>query len=184
MNIKETYKTKAVAKLKERFGYTSVMAVPKITRVVINTGFGKLIAAKTGDDAEKTVQAITNDITAIAGQKAVVTKAKKSVAGFKLRQGVPAGAKVTLRGQRMFDFLSRLVGVALPRSRDFQGLPTRGVDKNGNLTIGIREHIFFPEISPEKVRTSIGLEITVVTTAKTQEEGLELFTTLGFPFKK
>ena len=184
MNLREIYKQKAVPALVKKFEYKSVMATPKIDKVVINTGFGKLIANKTGDDMRKTLEGILGDISNIAGQHATVTAAKQSIAGFKLREGVPVGAKVTLRGQRMYDFIERLVRVALPRSRDFQGISVSSLDHEGNLTIGIKEHIFFPEISPEKVRNNFGLEISIVTTAKSQEEGLELFRLLGFPFQK
>ena len=184
MNLREIYKQKAVPALVKKFEYKSVMATPKIDKVVINTGFGKLIANKTGDDMRKTLAGILGDISNIAGQHATVAAAKQSIAGFKLREGVPVGAKVTLRGQRMYDFIERLVRVALPRSRDFQGISVSSLDHEGNLTIGIKEHIFFPEISPEKVRNNFGLEISIVTTAKSQEEGLELFRLLGFPFQK
>ena len=184
MNLRETYEQKAVSALKEKFGYKSRMAVPKIDKVVINTGFGKLIANKTGEDNRKTLEGILGDLSNIAGQHAAVAVAKKSIAGFKLREGVPIGAKVTLRGQRMYDFLERLVKVVLPRSRDFQGISAGSVDKEGNLTIGIKEHIFFPEISPEKIRNMFGLEVSIATTARSKEEGLELFRLLGFPFTK
>jgi len=184
MNLREIYKQKAVPALVKKFGYKSIMAAPKIDKVVINTGFGKLTANKTGDDMRKTLEGILGDISNIAGQHATVTAAKQSIAGFKLREGVPVGAKVTLRGQRMYDFIERLVNVVLPRSRDFQGISVSSLDREGNLTIGVKEHIFFPEISPEKVRNNFGLEMSIVTSAKSQEEGLELFRLLGFPFQK
>jgi len=184
MNFRETYEKKVIPALVKKFRYKSTMAVPKIDKVVINTGFGKLIANKTGDDMRKTLEGILRDTSNIAGQHATVTAAKKSIAGFKLREGVPVGAKVTLRGQRMYDFIERLVNVVLPRSRDFQGISVRSLDQQGNLTIGIKEHIFFPEISLEKVRNNFGLEVSITTTAKTQEEGLALFQLLGFPFQK
>lgn len=182
--MKEKYKKEVVREMQKKFAYSSVMAVPRVQKVVLNTGFGKLIAAKTGDDLKKTLEAIVSDVSNIAGQRAMVTRAKHSIAGFKLREGTPVGAKVTLRGRRMYEFLDRLLHVVLPRSRDFRGLATSNVDERGNLTLGIREHIFFPEISPEKVRNNIGLQITVNTTAKTKKEGLELFGLLGFPLKK
>ena len=184
MNLREKYEKKVVAALMQKFGYSSKMAVPKIDKVVINTGFGKLVANKTGDDMRKTIEGILTDTSNVAGQHAMITTAKKSIAGFKLREGVPVGAKATLRGQRMYDFLERLVNIVLPRSRDFQGINLSSIDEEGNLTIGIKEHIFFPEISPEKIRNMFGLEISIVNTAKSREEGLELFTLLGFPFKK
>ena len=184
MNMKELYQKKVVPQLKEQLGYKNIMAVPRISQVVVNTGFGKLIATKTGDDAEKTVQAIVADLSQITGQKAQLTTAKKSVAGFKLREGIVIGAKITLHGKKMYDFLDRFIGFVLPRSRDFLGLNASAVDNSGNLTIGIKEHLVFPVISPEKVRNVFGLEVTVVTTAKTREEGLALFKALKFPIKE
>ena len=181
--LKEKYKKEVVSALQKKFGYSSVMAVPRIERVIVNTGFGRLIATRTGEEHRKTLSAITADISAIAGQHAVLTKAKHSIAGFKLRQGAPVGAKVTLRGARMYDFLDRFINVVLPRSRDFRGLDSSVIDKNGNFSFGIREHIFFPEISPEKTKDIIGLQITITTTAKNKEEGVELFKALGFPLK-
>lgn len=182
--LKEKYIKDVIPALKERFDYGSVMAVPKIEKVTINTGFGKLVSGKTGDDLRKSIEGILGDLSQVAGQKAVATRAKKSIAGFKMREGTAIGAKTTLRGKRMYDFLDRFVHIVLPRSRDFQGIERSSVDGQGNLTIGIKEHIFFPEISPEKIRNMFGLEVTITTTAKTQEEGLELFSQLGFPIKK
>jgi len=168
----------------EKFGYKNKMIVPKIEKVVINTGFGKLVATKTGEDQRKTIESIIEDTSTITGQHATTTKAKQSIAGFKLREGTPVGAKVTLRGKRMYDFLERLIHIVLPRSRDFQGINPASVDERGNLSIGMKEHVFFPEISLEKIRNIFGLEITVTTTAKTREEGLELLRRLGFPIRK
>jgi len=182
-NMKAKYEKTVVPAMREKFGYSSVMAVPKIERVVLNTGFGRLMAAKTGDDGRKTLEGITGDLSSIAGQRATLARAKHSISGFKLREGTPVGAKVTLRGSRMYDFLDRLVHVVLPRSRDFRGLKMSAVDQNGNFAIGIPEHIFFPEISPEKVRDIFGLQVIVVTSAKSKEEGIELFRLLGFPIK-
>ena len=170
--------------MQKKFGYSSVMAIPRIEKVVVNTGFGRLLAAKTGEDHRKTLAGITTDMAAVTGQMAILTKAKHSIAGFKLREGTPVGAKVTLRRKRMYDFLDRLVHIMLPRSRDFRGLKSSAIDQNGNLMIGIPEHIFFPEISPEKAKDIFGLQITIVTSAKTREEGVELFRLLGFPVKK
>ena len=183
IGLKEKYKKEAVKELQKKFGYRSQMAVPRIEKVVVNTGFGRLIATRTGEEYRKTLSAITADLSAIAGQHAVLTKAKRSIAGFKLRQGSPVGAKVTLRGGRMYDFLDRFIHVVLPRSRDFRGLDSSAIDKNGNFSFGIREHIFFPEILPEKAKDIIGLQVTITTTAKSREEGLELFRALGFPIK-
>ncbi len=183
MAMQQKYKKEVIYAMTKKFGYPNVMAVPRLQKVVLNTGFGKLVAAKTGDDLKKTLEGIVSDISSIAGQHALLTRAKHSVAGFKLRQGAPVGAKVTLRGKRMYEFLDRLIHVVLPRSRDFRGLPISNVDERGNVTIGIREHISFPEVSVEKIRNSIGMQITVTTNAKTKKEGLELFRLLGFPLK-
>ncbi len=182
--VKDTYTKKAIEALTKKFSYKSPMAVPKIDKVVINTGLGRVMTARTSSEQEKAMDVIAKDLAAITGQKPAVTKAKKSIAGFKLRQGMITGAKITLRGIRMYDFIDRLVHIALPRSRDFRGLSLSSVDESGNLTIGVKEHIFFPEISIERIKQSFGLEITIVTTAKTKEEGIELFRQLGFPFQK
>lgn len=182
--MKTKYAKTAVPAMMKKFGYSSVMAVPRLEKVVVNTGFGRLLAMRTGEDHRRTLETISNDVSAIAGQRVLLTRAKHSIAGFKVREGTPVGAKVTLRGTRMYDFLDRLIHVMLPRSRDFRGLDSSAIDQNGNLAIGIREHLFFPEVSPEKTRDIFGLQVTVTTTAKTKEEGLELFRTLGFPMKK
>jgi large subunit ribosomal protein L5 len=184
MNIKEKYNTEVMSDLQEKVGYKNVMAIPRIEKVVINTGFGRLITSKTGEDYRKTLDGITKDLSSITGQHAALTKAKHSIAGFKLREGTPVGAKVTLRGKRMYDFLDRLIHVVLPRSRDFRGIEFSTVDSQGNLSLGVKEHIFFPEISPEKVKDIFGLQVTAATSARTREEGLELFRLLGVPFKK
>ena len=159
------------------------MAVPKIGKVVLNTGFGRLVTGKGSDEQKKTYEGIVTDLSLIAGQKPLLTRAKKSIASFKLRQGMVIGACVTLRKKRMYDFLERLIHISLPRSRDFRGIETKAFDKNGNLTISIKENITFPEILSDKVRSIFGLEITVVTTARTKEEGIELLKLLGFPVK-
>jgi large subunit ribosomal protein L5 len=183
INLKEKYQKEAVRAMMEKFGYKSKMAVPRIEKVVINTGFGRLLAGKTSQEQKDISQTILKDLSLIAAQKPILTKAKKSIASFKIRKGMPLGAKVILRKQRMYDFLDRLVHIALPCSRDFRGLSRRSVDKKGNLTIGIKEHIIFPEVSPEKAKNIFGFEITIVTTAKSQEEALQLFRLLGFPIK-
>jgi len=183
MSLKEKYEKEVVPKMMKKFGYKNKMAVPKIGKVLINVGFGKLISEKTGDEQKKIQQAVLEDLAQITGQRPVFTTAKKSISGFKIRKGMPIGAKATLRRGKMYDFLERLINIALPRSRDFWGIPADSVDKNGNLTIGIREHIAFPEISPEKVKFIFGFEVSVVTTAKNKEEGLELFRLMGFPIK-
>ena len=184
VRMKIKYREEVMPAMQKKFGYSSVMAIPRIEKVVVNTGFGRLLAAKTGEDHRKTLAGITTDMAAVTGQMAILTKAKHSIAGFKLREGTPVGAKVTLRRKRMYDFLDRLVHIMLPRSRDFRGLKSSAIDQNGNLMIGIPEHIFFPEISTEKAKDIFGLQITIVTSAKTREEGVELFRLLGFPVKK
>ena len=179
--IKEKYIKEVIPEMMKKFGYKNKMAVPKIEKVVLNTGFGKIISGKTSNEKKKIQEAILDDLTLIAGQRAILTKAKKSIAGFKIRQGMQIGATVTLRGKKMFDFLDRFIHIILPRTRDFQGIESKSIDKTGNLTIAAKEHIVFPEIMPEKVKFIFGLEVTVVTTAKSREEGLELLRLLGFP---
>ena len=183
IRLKDKYKKEVVPVMMKKFGYKNIMAVPKIEKVVINTGFGKLITGKTSDEQSKIFEAVSKDLSLITGQKPILTKAKKSISSFKIRKGLPVGARVTLRKKKMYDFLERLIHIALPRSRDFRGIDQKSVDKNGSLTIGVKEHIIFPEIMPEKVRNIFGLEITIATTAKTREEGLELLRLLGFPIK-
>lgn len=183
IDVKEKYIQEAVPQMMKTFGYKNRMAVPRITKVVLNSGFGKLISGKGGDEQKKIIQEVQEALTLIGGQKAGITLAKKSIAGFKLRQGSPQGAKVTLRGSRMKDFLERLLSIVFPRTRDFKGIDPLCVATNGSLTVGLKEHSFFPEILPEKVKTPIGFQVTVVTSAKTKEEGLALLKLLGFPFK-
>ena len=183
MRLKEKFIKEVVPAMRERLGYKSNMAVPKVEKVVLNTGFGRLVVGKTGDEPKKIVDAIVDDLTLIAGQKVMATRAKKAISAFKTRQGMLIGACVTLRGQRMYDFLERLINIALPRSRDFQGIDEKSVDQRGNLTVAFREHIAFPEISPEKTKAIFGFEITIVTTARSQKEGLELLRLMGFPIK-
>ena len=181
--LKEKFEKTVIPKMMEIFGYKSKMAVPRIEKVVINTGFGRLVAGLTKQEREKISNEIAHDLSLITGQKPLFTKARKSIAGFKIRKGMVIGAKVTLRGKRMYDFLERLIYIALPRTRDFRGIDPDSIDKNGNLTIGIKEHIVFPEVSSENVRRIFGLEITVVTNAKTREEAEKLYRLLGFPLK-
>lgn len=183
IDVKEKYTKEAVPKMMQTFGYKNKMAVPGILKVVLNLGFGKLISGKGGDEEKKIIEEAKDALAAISGQKAVLTIAKKSIAGFKLRKGSPQGVKVTLRGSRMHDFLERLLSIVLPRMRDFRGLDPACIDGKGSCTIGMKEHTFFPEVPVEKVKTSFGLELTVVTSAKTKKEGLELLKLLGFPFK-
>ncbi len=169
--------------MKEKFGFKNSMEVPGVEKVVLNIGFGKLIGGKTGDEEKKIQEEVVQDLSLITGQKPTFTKAKKSIAGFKLRQGVPIGAKVTLRGPRMYDFLERLIHVILPRSRDFRGIDQKMFDSRGNLTLGVKELIFFPEILPEKVRVPLSLEITISNKANSKTEGVELLRLLGFPIQ-
>jgi len=183
LRLKDKYKKEVVPQMMGKFGYKNPMAVPKIKKVVVNTGFGRLISGKTPEEQKKITGPILEDLTLICGQRSILTKAKKSISGFKIRQGMPVGAQVSLRRKMMYDFLERLIHIALPRSRDFRGIDPKSVDKKGNLTVAIKEHIAFPEILPERAKTIFGLELTVVTTAKTREEGLELLKLLGFPIK-
>lgn len=183
MRLKEKYIKEVIHQMIEKFGYKNRMAVPKIEKVVVNTGFGRLIAGKTSEEQKKIQDAILEDLALLSGQRPILTRAKKSISGFKIKEGMAIGAQITLRGKKMNDFLERLIHIVLPRSRDFRGIESKSLDKKGNLTIGIKEHIAFPEILPEKAKTIFGLEITVVTTAKSREEGIELLKSLGFPIK-
>ena len=184
LRLPEKYQKEVIPSMQEKFGYKNNMAVPKIEKVIVNTGFGRLVSGKTSDEQKKIVDFILDDLALITGQKPILTQAKKSISGFKIQKGLPIGAMVTLRGKRMYDFLERLIQIALPRCRDFQGLEPNSIDKKGNLTIGIREHIAFPEILPEKAKNIFGLEITVVTDAKKREEGIKLLRFIGFPIKQ
>jgi len=183
LRLSEKYKKEVIPTMKEKFGYKNEMAVPKIEKVIVNTGFGGQVAGKTSEEQKKIQDFILGELALICGQKPILTKAKKSISSFKIREGMPVGARLTLRRKKMIDFLERLIHLALPRTRDFQGIPRDSADKDGNLTIGIKEHIAFPEILPERAKNIFGLEITVVTTAKNKEEGLELLKLLGFPIK-
>jgi large subunit ribosomal protein L5 len=165
-------------KLVEQFGYSNSFAVPRLEKVVINMGVGE------GAGDQKKVTAAANDLTAIAGQKAVITKSRKAIANFKLREHIGIGAKVTLRGDRMFEFVDRLVTVALPRVRDFRGLNPKSFDGRGGYTLGIKEHIIFPEIDYDKAESIWGMDITVLTTAKTDDEARALLVALNFPFRQ
>lgn len=167
----------------KKFGYKNKMKVPKLKKVMVNCGFGKMVSGKTKEEQKKIQEAIARDLALITGQKAILTKSRKSISSFKIREGQEIGCKITLRRKRMYDFLERVINITLPRSRDFQGLPQDGIDKFGNYTFGIKEHIAFPEISPEKTNFIFGFQITVVTTAKNKDESLELLKLLGFPMK-
>lgn len=174
--LRKKYDDQIVNSLKEEFSYKSVMQVPKLEKIVINQGLGQAVADK------KIIELAQNDISSIAGQKAVQVLSKKDISNFKLRQKMPIGVKVTLRKERMFEFLQRLIYVALPRIRDFRGINSK-LDGRGNYTLGITEHIIFPEIDIDKISKIMGLEITFVTTAKTDEEGYALLREFGLPFK-
>ena len=176
--LKEEYNSRVVKNLKEIFSYKSIMQVPKLQKIVLSRGVGGAVADK------KLIEHAVDELTLITGQKAVATISKKDVASFKLRKGMPIGAKVTLRGERMYEFLDRLVTTALPRVRDFQGVKTTGFDGRGNYTLGVTEQIIFPEIDIDKVNRINGMDITFVTSAKTDQEAKSLLTELGIPFKK
>jgi large subunit ribosomal protein L5 len=176
--LHEIYKDTVVPELFKQFGYTSVMQVPRIVKITLNMGVGEAVADK------KVLDHAVADLTAISGQKPLVTKARKSVAGFKIREGYPIGAKVTLRGERMWDFLERLVSIAIPRIRDFRGVNPKSFDGRGNYSMGVREQIIFPEIDYDKVDAVRGLDITITTTARTDDEGRALLAAFNFPFKK
>jgi len=175
--LQDTYNKEIVPKLKEKFGYRNIMQVPKVVKVVVNMGLGDAI------ENVKVIDAAAVEIGVITGQKAVVTKARKSIANFKLREGVPIGVMVTLRRDRMYYFLDKLMAIALPRVRDFRGVSPKGFDGRGNYTLGVKEQIIFPEINYDKIDKIRGMNITIVTTAKTDEEGLELLRLMGMPFR-
>jgi large subunit ribosomal protein L5 len=174
----EKYRDEIRSGMTKKFGYKNLMQVPKIQKISLNMGVGE--ATQDG----KFLEAAVSDLTAIAGQKAVVTKAKKSISNFKLRAGMPIGCRVTLRGSRMYEFLDRFLNVAVPRVRDFRGINDRGFDGRGNFTVGIKEHIIFPEINYDKVLKVRGLNVTIVTTAKNDEEAFELLRLFGVPFQR
>jgi large subunit ribosomal protein L5 len=176
--LKEKYLKEIVPSLMSKFNYTSIMQVPKVEKVIINMGVGEAVGnAKALDSA-------IEDLQAIAGQKPVVTRAKKSIAGFKLREGMPIGAKVTLRGERMYHFLDKLMNVSLPRVRDFRGVSSKAFDGRGNYTLGLKEQLIFPEIEYDKIDKIRGMDIVIVTSAKTDEEARELLAQMGMPFRK
>lgn len=176
--LKERYLNEITPALMQKFNYTTVMQVPKVEKVVINMGMGEAVSNS------KVLDTAVAEMQLIAGQKPVITRAKKSIAGFKLREGMPIGVKVTLRGERMYHFLDKLFNVTLPRVRDFQGISKKAFDGRGNYTLGLKEQLIFPEIEYDKVDKVRGMDIVVVTTAKTDEESRELLTQLGMPFAK
>jgi large subunit ribosomal protein L5 len=175
--LREKYQKDVVPALKKEFGYANVMAIPKVTKVVINMGLGEATSNA------KIIDTAADELGKIAGQKAAVRRATKSIAQFKVRQGQPVGVMVTLRGERMYEFLDRLVGIALPRVRDFKGISSKGFDGRGNYTLGLKDQIIFPEIDYMKVDKARGMNVSVVTTAKTDEEARKLLQLIGLPFR-
>ena len=175
--LKQFYKDSVIKKMTEQFGYTSVMQVPRIEKITLNMGVGEAVADK------KVMENAVGDMEKIAGQKVIVTKAKKSVAAFKIRDDYPVGCKVTLRRERMYEFLDRLVTVAIPRIRDFRGIPGKSFDGRGNYNMGVKEQIIFPEIEYDKIDAIRGMNITITTTAKTDEEAKALLAAFSFPFR-
>ena len=175
--LKEKYETSIRKELTEKFNYTTPMQVPKLEKIVVNMGVGEAV------HNSKALEDAIEELTVITGQKPIATKAKKSIANFKLREGMPIGAKVTLRGERMYEFLDKLVSIALPRVRDFHGISGNAFDGRGNYTVGIKEQLIFPEINFDKISKVRGLDIVIVTTAKTDEEGRALLTLMGMPFR-
>lgn len=176
--LKSRFLNEITPALMQKFNYTSVMQVPKIEKVVINMGMGEAVSNS------KVLDVAIEELQTISGQKPVVTRAKKSIAGFKLRENMPIGVKVTLRGERMYHFLDKLFNISLPRVRDFQGVSTKAFDGRGNYTLGLKEQLLFPEIEYDKVDKARGMDIVIVTTAKTDEESRELLTQMGMPFAK
>ena len=175
--LAEVYKSEVIPGLVKEFNYKSVMEVPRITKIVLNMGVGEAVADK------KVLDHAVGDMTLISGQKPIITKAKKSIAGFKIRDGYPIGCKVTLRGPRMYEFLDRLISVAIPRIRDFRGISAKSFDGRGNFNMGVREQIIFPEVEYDKIDVLRGLNVTITTTAKTDEEARSLLSAFRFPFR-
>ncbi|MEO8509909.1 MAG: 50S ribosomal protein L5 [Chloroflexota bacterium] len=176
MGLRQRYHDDVVPALRREFTYPNPMQVPRVDKIVVNIGLGEAI------QNAKALDAAVGDLTRVTGQKPIVTRAKRSIAQFRLRTGMPIGAKVTLRGQRMYDFLERTLALALPRIRDFRGIPTRSFDGRGNFTLGLREQLVYPEIDYDRIDRLRGLELTIVTTAHSDEEGLKLLQLLGMPF--
>ena len=174
----EKYKSEMVPMLKDKFSYSNIMEVPKLEKIVINMGVGEAV------NDSKILDAAVKDLETISGQKAQIRVAKKSISNFKLREGMKIGAKVTLRSRKMYEFMNRLISIALPRVRDFRGIPDKSFDGRGNYTLGIKEQIIFPEIDVEKINKVVGMDVTFVTTAKTDNEAYELLLAFGVPFKK
>lgn len=184
MRLQEQYQKQIVPAMKEKFGYKSIMAVPKIDKVIVNVGFGSMTTGKGTGERAKIAAGISEKLALMTGQKPVLIKAKKSIATFKLREDMPIGAKVSLRGKRAYQFLEKIIYLVLPRMRDFRGLPIKSVTDQGDLTIGFKEYTPFPEVKVEREKGLFGLEVTIVTTAKNREQGEELFRLMGFPLQK
>lgn len=178
IKVKEHYETQVKEELKKQFGYANDLQIPRVEKVVINMGLGEATANS------KLIENGIKDLTIIAGQKPIVNRARKSIATFKVRKGMPVGVSVTLRGKRMWDFLAKLLHIALPRIKDFRGLSPKAFDGRGNYSLGIKEQLIFPEISYDKIDTTRGMDIAIVTTARTDQEGLALLKTMGMPFRK
>jgi large subunit ribosomal protein L5 len=176
--LKERYKAEIVPEMQKQFSYTNSMQVPRVQKVTVNIGLGE------ARDNARAVESATSEVATITGQKPVVTKAKKAIANFKIRENMPIGVAVTLRGDRMYEFLDRLLNAALPRIRDFQGVPVKAFDGRGNFSLGVREQLIFPEIDYDKVDKIRGMQINIITTAKTDEEGRKLLEMMGMPFQK
>ena len=176
--LHDIYRQEVIKKLTEQFGYKTVMQVPRIEKITLNMGVGEAVADK------KVLENAVKDMTAISGQKPLITKVRKSVAGFKIREGYPIGCKVTLRGERMWDFLERLICIAMPRIRDFRGVSSKSFDGRGNYSMGVREQIIFPEIEFDKVDAIRGMDVTITTSAKTDDETRALLAAFNFPFRK
>ena len=177
IKLKEDYNSKIVPKLKDRFSYSNIQQVPKVDKIIINRGLGE------ASQNAKALESSLNELATIAGQKPVVTRAKKAIAGFKIRQGMPVGVMVTLRGERMYAFLERLIHLALPRIRDFRGISPKSFDGRGNYSLGVREQLIFPEIDYDTIDQIRGMDISIVTTANTDEEGRALLKEMGMPFR-
>ena len=175
--LRTKYKDEIVPQLMKDFGFKNIMQVPKLERIVVNMGLGEAV------QNAKLIESAAEELSAITGRKPVVTRAKKSIAGFKLREGMPIGVMVTLRGEQMYDFLDRLISIALPRTRDFKGISPKAFDGRGNYTLGIREQIVFPEVNYDKIDRITGMNVTLVTTAETDEQGRALLKSLGMPFR-
>lgn len=184
MSLKQKYENEIVPAMMKKFDYKNKFVIPKIKKVILNVGFGKLMGQQKDKGQKKIQQAILEDLSLICGQRPMLTFTKKAIAGFKTKKGQIVGAKATLRRERMWNFLEKLINTALPRCRDFQGVTEKSIGQNGNLTLGIKEQIIFPEIMPEKIALIFGFEITLVVMSQNKEQGVELLKLLGFPIKK